>query len=382
MEQKIKFLLLGLVGIIIISFVFLAQVMTAKQQVMRQRDDLQKEKTILENKVGKLEESLRANESKFISLNSELKRVNKEKEDLQVKYDSVKKTSDELVDKINQLKSKPSSTSTATPQTNDAYWGSILQEKADLEMQLASVRNELRSILITNEQLQREKSTLELQLKSLLRESEDSKRQMDYNKKIMDRISEDLVTERNDKMKIQESLKTLKNENATLLRQVENLNSRKIDLEQKLRQIQEDRASLERKFHDMENLLNNNISQVTELKDKLESKVTSPQGLPQPQAVRKESVELSPIVVRPQGTGVAKNDSASSVGRVLATNKEGNFVIIDLGEDAGIKMGDAFSVYRDGNKIANIEVIRTSKSVSACDIKRQDTPIKIGDSIK
>jgi hypothetical protein len=53
-----------------------------------------------------------------------------------------------------------------------------------------------------------------------------------------------------------------------------------------------------------------------------------------------------------------------------------------MGDDAGLENGDAFSVYREGNKIAALEVIRTSKSVSACDIKKQDVPIKIGDLIK
>jgi len=88
--------------------------------------------------------------------------------------------------------------------------------------------------------------------------------------------------------------------------------------------------------------------------------------------------------VRPQGTGLAlsRQPAAGSVGQVLAINKEGNFVIINMGEDAGVKVGDMFSVYREGQRIATLEVIRPSKSVTACDIKKQALPIRIGDFVK
>jgi chromosome segregation ATPase len=390
MEQKARFLLFGLVGIILICAVFLAQAFKAKQDLTRERDDLQKEKISLENKVGSFETSLRSYETKITSLNKDLIIVKKEKEDLQDRYEAVNKAKEELVEKFKERRASARPTETVAlvsqpvTQADEAYWGSILQAKLDLEMQLTNVRNELKSISITNEQLQREKSTLELQIKSFKRESEDAKRQMDYNKKILDRISTELVMEKNDKMKIQDSMKIVKNENTTLLRQVEGLNSRKIELEQKMRQIQEDKGTMERKFKDVEGLLSENISQVNELKDRLESGVSAeaPARASAAQVQmqkRNGSVELPAIVVRPQGMGVASNRQA---GRVLAINKEGNFVIIDMGDDAGLENGDAFSVYREGNKIAALEVIRTSKSVSACDIKKQDVPIKIGDLIK
>jgi chromosome segregation ATPase len=387
MEQKARFLLFGLVGVVLICAVFLAQALKAKQDLTRERDDLQKEKISLEDKVGSLQTSLRSYETKITSLNKDLIMVKNEKEDLQDKYEAANKAKDELVEKLKERRAsaRPAETvasvSQSVTQADEAYWGSILQAKLDLEMQLTNVRSELKAISNTNEQLQREKSTLELQIKSFKRESEDAKRQMDYNKKILDRISAELVTEKNDKTKIQDSLKVVKNENATLLRQIEGLNSRKIELEQKLRQIQEDKGSMERKFKDMEGLLSENISQVNELKDRLESGVSAGASASRPAQAQKGngSVELPPIVVRPQGAGTAGN---RSTGKVLAINKEGNFVIVDVGMNAGLQAGDTFIVYREGKRVASLEVIRTSDTVSACDIKKQEMPIKIGDLIK
>jgi predicted nucleic acid-binding Zn-ribbon protein len=299
-------------------------------------------------------------------------------------------------------KSAPSS---SVSQASDEYWAAVLQSKADLEMQLGNVRNELKTTLLNNEQMEKEKEALDLELKSLKRETEDVRRQIEYdkkmadrqmdyerkkmeqqladNKRIMDRLSQDLVTEKNDKMKIQEMLNTLKSENRALTHEIENLSSRKVDLEERLKQVQDDKVMVERKFREMETVLADNISKVNELKTKLESgprsTATEAQKLAAP-ASRKQAVELPPIVVRPQATvGVG----AAAPGRhILAVNKEGNFVIIDLGEDAGVKMGDTFTVYRDGKKIALLEAIRVSKTVTACDIKKQVLPITTADTFK
>jgi hypothetical protein len=70
------------------------------------------------------------------------------------------------------------------------------------------------------------------------------------------------------------------------------------------------------------------------------------------------------------------------VGKILAINRDNNFVVIDLGTSVGIKPGDKFQVYRDDSVIANLEVIQTREKISACDIKRETSPIKVGDGIK
>ena len=49
MEQKARFLFFGLIGVILICVVFLAQALKGKQDLTRERDDLQKEKISFEN---------------------------------------------------------------------------------------------------------------------------------------------------------------------------------------------------------------------------------------------------------------------------------------------------------------------------------------------
>ena len=77
-----------------------------------------------------------------------------------------------------------------------------------------------------------------------------------------------------------------------------------------------------------------------------------------------------------------KQGGEESSGRILAVNRESNFVIIDQGENTVAKLGDIMQVYRDGNNIATIEVIQVRPNISACDLKKESQSVKIGDRVK
>jgi predicted nuclease with TOPRIM domain len=149
----------------------------------------------------------------------------------------------------------------------------------------------------------------------------------------------------------QEDLSTLKNENQLLKEQIKGLSGRKIELEKRLAQLQ--------------------------------AGGTQPDAAAAPvSAVGQDSVELAPIVVRPSGESVAKQKAPPSSGKIIAVNRENNFVVIDVGENDGIKIGDAFQVLRHGNPIALVEVIQVRSTISACDIKNEASPVTIGDTIQ
>jgi hypothetical protein len=57
-------------------------------------------------------------------------------------------------------------------------------------------------------------------------------------------------------------------------------------------------------------------------------------------------------------------------------------VIIDIGEEVGIKIGQTFQVLRDNNAIGIIEVIQVRRDIAACDIKKENIPFNVGDEIK
>jgi chromosome segregation ATPase len=382
MERKTKFIVLGLAGLSVI-FVFLyIQTLGSKQLVLRERDDLKKENITLVGKLDKLRENIRDYENKIGLLNNDLDKVSRENQELERKFELASKERAELVER---LKSRPAQAAQSqAPPDTDAYWAGILKEKTDLELQLGNLRGELRTAQITNEELQREKSVVELDVNSLKRDNEDLKRQLEYNQKVMDSVSQELVREKNDKIKIQDTFKLIKNENTLLMRQLKSLNERKVNLEKKLQGLQEKNEALERKFTEMQTMLTDKISKIDDLKDRLDTIRSGSADKAEAPQEKKESVELPAIVVRPQQTETpsAEAPAGALTGKILAVNKDTNFVIIDLGEEAGIKIGDSFQVYREAKPIASIVVIQTRRNIAACDIKKETTPIKVGDTIR
>lgn len=383
MEQKAKFIIVGLIGLLIVCLFLFIQTLNSKQQLMRERDDLRNENASLNTKTEKLNSSLREKENEASSLRKDLDKVNRDLTEAQSKLELATRVRDKLAEELKSSRAgtvRPAAQVEAAPPTTDAFWAGILKAKTDLEMQLESLRGELKSAQINNEQLQRDKSVLELDLNNIIRENDDIKRQLEYNKKVMDSLAQELVREKNDKIQIQDSFKSIKNENVIIVRQLRGLNMRKGDLDKKIKQLQEEKASLERKLAEMETVFTGKISQISELKEQLEAIRTGVAKIEAP-LQRKESVELPPIVVRPQ-LETQIQEPTDFLGKVLTVDRENNFSIIDLGEEAGVKIGDTFGVYREGKKIANIEVIKTSKSVAACDVTQETAPIEIGDTIK
>jgi len=390
MEQKAKFIIIGLAIFTLVCLFLFVQTFSLKQNLARERDDLKTENTTLNVKLDKLASSLRGYESKITSFNKDLDDVSRQKEDLQRKYEEANSAKEELSKKLKeqsvQMESSVSSRQEGTViPTGDAYWADVLKAKGELELQLNTLRDNLKSSQIANEQAQREKNIVELDLNNLKRENADLKRQFDYNQKLMDSLAQELVREKNDKTQIQDSYKTTKNENAMLGRELQSLNNRKVSLEKRVQELQENKGELERRLSEMEVMLTEGVTQIGGLKQRIDNiKSGSKSGANKPD--KKDSVELPAIVVRPQpdDASPAKTGLDASVagGKVLGVNRDNNFVIVDLGQDAGLKVGDILKVYRGDRAIAGVEAIQIRRNISACDIKREAEPIKIGDTVK
>jgi len=392
MENKAKFLIIGLIGFLLLSVIVSLQTYNSKLSLQKEKEKLLSDNQILTQRAEENQQKAKRLEDKVAGLNMGLEKLIKDKEAFQMKFDLLNREKENLLERLKSQKEatetreqvkQEAAPATVPPGGEDTYWAGILKSKTDLELQLTNLRSELKTAQMNSDQLQREKGTLQLDMNTLKREKEDLQRQMEYNKKLLDSIAQELVRERNDKIKIQESIKTLKSENEVLTRQLKSLNNRKYVLEKKVQDLQDGKADIERRFTAMETMLTEKVSMINELKVELED-IRSGAARREVIEEKKESVELPPIVVRPQAEPEVRIQEGTTTlgGKILAINRESNFVIIDLGEDAGVKLGDAFKIYREDKTIANVEVIQIRKNIAACDIKNETASVKIGDTVR
>lgn len=401
MEGKTKFIIIGILIVLIISLFINFQIYSLKNVLEREKNNLRDENVSLTKNIEAIRSEKKQLEEKVDLLNSDLSNISKQKEEvikqkeeLQRQYDLIVKEREEFA---KRLKFQPikateaeagtdvSTSALSIATTGDAYWAGILKANRELELQLEEMREKMRSELNTlklnGEQLEREKSSLELDLSTLFLEKQDLKQQL----KTFGNIMFELAREKNTNFELQDNIKSIRNENIVLKQQLKSLRNYKANLENKLRRLQEEKTSFERKFTEMELLLENKLSQIDELKQQVDLIRSGQQAETLPS---KSSVNLPPIVVRSQTETPTQQEEPKEgildlpVGQVSVVNKENNFVIIDLGEDSGIKLGETFKVYRQDKKIATIEVIQLRGSIAACDIKEEIESIKVGDTIK
>lgn len=391
MEQKTKFLIIGLAGLALILGASVFYVLTAKGSLEKEKEALAQENASLNKQVQEGMSRVRRLEEEKNYIGRELDNIKRESQDLQSKYQRVEKEKQDLAQKIQALSQPPKAQPQAAGQAalqrprastagEDEYWAGILKEKTDLEFQLSKVRDELKAIQIANEELQRQKAAFELDVNNLNREKEDLKRKFDYNQTLMDSIAQELVRERNDKSKIEDSFKTVKNENDALRRQLKGLNSKKISLETKLNEIRQEKDALAKKMGQMEAMLTDKISMVGALKDQLDAISEAGKDTDDGAVTlieKKESVELPPIIVKSGDSEMVKPE-----GKVLSVTEDGKVIIVDIGQDAGVAVADTLEVYRAGKNIASVKVVSLRRTVAACEVERKSAEIRIGDSVK
>lgn len=411
MNSKVKMLLVGLVVLCAISLVVAFQLNAVnkslrsqfafkEQEYLQEKQSLNQQlSTVLETK-KKLDVEIGDLRAKFDSVAQErdklkdkfdfvtkergtlverVQELAKQKKELEDSVEELKKTKSKSVQAVDLTQSYASSTSSAATAGDDAYWANLLREKASLEIQVKNLSQQSEDYRLKAEQAMEEGRKLDLQYKTVMEAKGDLERRLGYNEKLSEALSEDLVREKRDKKAVVLQLENLRQENFQLKNRLVAVGDKKTSLEGKVVDLQQEREILAKRLSELDSILQDRVDQIIQVKDDLKAARVQANT-----ADVKDSrvVQLQPIVVKAQ-QDVQSEKNLATAGQVLAVNDENNFVIIDLGQDDGIKVGQTFSIFRNSQKIATVEVIQARKEISAADIKQisSGAQIKIGDIV-
>lgn len=406
MEQKIKFIAIALAGLCIVSVMFAFSFYTKYTGLTRENTELNKKIDVLNEtnkgineKLSKAEEAIGRLKKDKSEVEKELNRINLERDDLKRKYDSALQDKNELVEKLQESLAKASAPQVETqsvpmPEGSDEYWAAVLKQKADLELQLSNFKDAVKNNQIKMDELTRDKSSLDSEVEKLTKEKVDIQRRLEYNEKMVDSLTLQLVREKDDKRKIEKQAVLFKEENYALRSRLKEIMNNKVTLEKKLKDTDDKRVELYSRLNKVDQLLQDKLSEVIDVKHDLTDikKGANP--------ISGSAVELSPIVVRsPSGdaqaltqqeTAVkdasvtlgASNTGKQPAAKVLSVNEENNFVIFDAGENQGLYKGQQLQVLRADAVIATVEVLQLRANVCAADIKEKTADIKVGDSVR
>lgn len=401
----------GVKLIIVVLFLLLAGSVFFALSTLSQMEALQKTKMALEGELTQSKEKeQRLNQDnkklgdqikeaqglqtklqkQVIELNDQLTALTVERDDWKNKIEELRKERDDLVKKIQEKPAVTSSfsaqetgmtaaASSATAPAQEQYWADVLKEKASLEVKLAELQTDLSSGSVEFGDLKKKNSDFELELSQLKNEKEDIERKVKYSEDLANTLSIQLVQEKNDKRYVADKVGKLTEENLALRAQVKELASARVALEKSIAKLVSDKDAVEKKLFMTESLIQNRIDEVLDIKRSLDKRLQTAG-----QSGSKE-IELPPIIVSAPATGGGNKPSSSKPnlnGRVISINPDNNFVVVDLGENAGIRMGDTLSVYRGSKLVATLDVIQVRKDISAADIRQKGAKIEVGDSVR
>jgi len=356
----------------------------------RLKDDYQRQVADLNGKMSDVN-------NKVKDLNGQIDKISAERNDWKSKVDGLRKERDELMAKLAERPEPPPAPVAPAPTeqvaqgtsagegailgADDEHWAAVLKEKAALEVELNGLKEQFSKNEVAVEELKKKNSELELELSGLKNEKEEIERKLKYSEDLANTLSIELAREKNDKRYVGTRLDKIKEEGLALRAQVKELMNTKLALEKSISRLRDDKGKIEKRLAETESVIQNRIDDVIEIKNTLDKKVGKVS------ATQAKEVELPPIIVSaPSPTAkpsVGQLSRPSGLeGRVLSVNEENNFVVVDIGQNSGVRIGDKLGVYRQDKYIAGLEVIQTRKDISAADIKEKATAIKVGDLVR
>ena len=381
-----------------------------ENKILHGRDELAKTLKSTEEEKKKIEQDFAGLKQQLENFNKKTSELSAQRDEWRKQVDDLKKERDDLVVKLSEKPPAPqiipSAPSVSAPlpqatainpdQVTDEFWADVLKEKATLQMELEKLTKEMSSHATELQDLKQKNAELQLELSQLSDAKKELEQKSKYSENLANSLSLELAREKNDKRSILNRMQSLKEESINLRSQVKEITSLKFTLEKGIAALRSDKDMLAKKLMDTENVLQAKMSEVTEIKNTIENSLKDNlTSLQQNSSEGPQPVDLPRIVVTPSGENFetppsfprdTESDTISALsgpdGRIVSINEENNFVIVDLGENAGIQLGAPLAVYRGSQYIAGLEVIQIRKDICAADIREAMARIEVGDTVR
>lgn len=348
---------------------------TSVERLNRELASAHKENTELKSKLTAVEKEFKTLESRNRDLEAKYTRLLKEKDEFDREIARVKKGKFYLEKRLAEMES-------------DNFLSGVLKGKVALEVELNRLKESLGPKEVEIEKLKVENMDMEVKLAKLNEEKELLEEKFNDSNNVAEMLSRDLLREKNKGEEYRRETEDIKAERNLLkvkLSELEDASSRfskllaeKHDIESKLSSLEKGIEYKDREIDKLRLALSENRGTDKELRAEAyhgPSEVELP-----PIVLQRESPKTTSVLPRSLERISGEPDFK---GKIVTVNREHNFVVIDIGKQEGVNVGDSFNVYRGNLLIGSIEVIQTRDRIAAADIKdtRQGFIIEIDDAI-
>jgi chromosome segregation ATPase len=389
MDKTLRSILWILVGLVVLSSFSTAWFFLSREKIYNEytnleelfnttMDKLNTELTLASNEKTELKSKLQAIEERFNTLEASHSRVKSEREaaigerdSIKRELASVKKGKTFLEKKLKEMES-------------DVFVASLLKQKVGLEVEIERLKNDMGPRDQELSRLKAENMDKDAKLAKLQEDKISIEQRLKNTEQVAQILSGDLLKEKDSGKEDKAMSERIVMENKALMSKVSEFEGVAKEYNNLLAEKENMKTNIARLESDIEY----KNREIDKFKIALQENAAGP-GETRAEAYHSpEEVDLPPIVAKK----IAKlttpsleriGESSELKGRIVTINKEHNFVVIDLGRQDGIDIGNKFNVYRGETFLGSIEIIQARDKIAAADIKdlTEGMYIEINDTV-
>lgn len=389
MDKTLRSVLWILVGLVVLSSFSTAWFFLSKERLYSEYTSLEdlfkttmeklnteitaanQEKTELRSKLSAIEERFNILKASHTTLKSEHEIAVSERDDLSREVASVKKAKVFLEKRLKEMES-------------DMFVANLLKEKIGLEVEIERLKNEAAPKDQEISMLKAQAMDRDLKMAKLQEEKNAIDRKFRNSEQVAQILSSDILKEKDLNKEDRAMSEKIVLENNALKSRVSEFE----EIAKEYNSLLAEKDSMRARIARLENDVESKGQEINKFKVAFQESAVKLQEMRAEAYHSPREVELPPIVAQKTAKLTAPSlerigEKAGIEGRIVTVNKEHNFVVIDLGKQDGIGIGNKFNVYRGQAFLGSVEVIQARDRIAAADIKdlKEGMDIEINDTV-
>jgi chromosome segregation ATPase len=267
---------------------------------------------------------------------------------------------------------------------SDMFVAGLLKQKVGLEVEIERLKNDMGPKDQEISRLKVESRDKDLMLAKLQEEKNAIDQKLNNSEQVAQILSGDLLREKDADKEYKAMSENISMENNALrskiskfegiAKEYNSLLAEKENMNARLAKLESDLEYKDREINKFKLALQENTAGSMETRAEA---YRSPKEVDLPPIVAQKIAKLTTPSLERIG------ENADLKGRIVTVNKEHNFVVIDLGKQDGINIGNNFNVYRGETLLGSVEIIQARDRIAAADIKdlKEGMSIEINDTV-
>ena len=389
MDKTLRSILWILVGLVVLSSFSTAWFFLSKEKLYNEYTNLEElfkttmdklsteltlvaqEKTELKSKLEAIENRFNTLEASHSILKSERETAAGERDSLRKELAGVKKGRAFLEKRLKEMES-------------DMFVASLLKQKVELEVEIERLRSDMAPKDKEISRLKAESMDRDLSLAKLREDKISIEQKLKNAEQVGQILSVDLLKEKDSYKEDKAMSEKIAMENNALRSKIAEFDG----IAKEYNSLLAEKENMKTNIARLESDIEYKNREIDKIKIALQENASRPQEARAEAYHSPEEVDLPPIVAQKTAKLTTPSmerigESSELKGRIVTINKEHNFVVIDLGKQDGVGIGNKFNVYRGATFLCSIEIIQARDRIAAADIKdlTEGMNIEINDTV-